>query len=440
MDQTTTSIPRTTNPRRKKRSPLKRILRVWLPPLLILALIVLFIVFAVGSVRRGNEAREAARQESIAAEESMQQILREQEAEAAKLLAEAELLAQGCNYNEAIAVLESFSGDINDYESMVNARQTYAALDSQLVAWEDVTKIPCLCFGTLIGDGNEYFAATGIGSSNQYYYITTLEFSLILQQLYDNGYMLVSWSDLFTTGTQDNGSSGVSANTLRLPAGKKPLLMMQVQVDGDVQLVLGQDGKYATVLKEGGDPTFASAYDFLPILEEFIQVHPGFSFRGARAILAINGKNGIFGYGTDQTSTVTALVDALREDGYTIACNTYGNAAYGKLSLLELQDDLSNWQASVEPILGKTELLVYAKSSDISDTKEHYSGKKYETLLDAGFRYYFGLCYNASPWMNISSDSIRIGRLMVTGNNLEKNPALFANMFDAKSLLDSGRK
>ena len=52
----------------------------------------------------------------------------------------------------------------------------------------------------------------------------------------------------------------------------------------------------------------------------------------------------------------------------------------------------------------------------------------------AGFRYYMGICYNSSPWMNITENTIRMGRLMVTGSNLKDKPALFANLFDASTV------
>ena len=40
------------------------------------------------------------------------------------------------------------------------------------------------------------------------------------------------------------------------------------------------------------------AYDLVPLLDEFIEEHPDFSYRGAKAVLAFTGYNGILGYRT----------------------------------------------------------------------------------------------------------------------------------------------
>jgi len=181
--------------------------------------------------------------------------------------------------------------------------------------------------------------------------------------------------------------------------------------------------------KEGN--SYTGSYDFVPLLEDFIASHPGFSFRGSRAILAVTGHKGLFGYELDQTDAIAEVVQALRDKGYTIASNTYGNVLYGKMSVLELEDDLAKWETEIKPLLGDVEILAYARNSDISDGKDPYTSKKYEKLYMAGFRYYMGLCYNSNPWMSVTDNTIRMGRLMVTGGNLKDKPALFVNLFDA---------
>ena len=49
------------NPRRKKRNPKKEMLRTYGPLALVLVLIILFVIFAAGSVKRSRAKREAAR-------------------------------------------------------------------------------------------------------------------------------------------------------------------------------------------------------------------------------------------------------------------------------------------------------------------------------------------------------------------------------------------
>ena len=49
--------------------------------------------------------------------------------------------------------------------------------------------------------------------------------------------------------------------------------------------------------------------DFVPILEDFIAEHPDFSYQGARAILAVTGHEGVFGYRCN-TSYISSIVSS----------------------------------------------------------------------------------------------------------------------------------
>ena len=407
---------------------------------MIVALIVLFIIFAVGSVRRANEKREQARQESLAVESSIAEEKRLLGIEAQALIDEAAKHAASCDFDKAIEVLDSFTGDPDEYPDLLNARYTYENGEDTLVLWEDVKSVPVLSFGRLlVDDGSDPFDGK-TGSDDRYYNITTGEFTAILEQLYNNGFMLVDLYDLFTTTKAEDGSTLIVTNELKLPAGKKPILLIHCQPEGyNNPLVLTDEGFETQLSQEDGTTTLGD-FDFVPLLESFIETHAGFSYRGARGIIAVTAYNGLFGHSLEDTATINQLISALRETGYTIAGNTYGNERYGKLDLLEVQDDLAKWEANAEPLLGDTEVLVYARSSDISNDKSAYTSKKYEKLYMAGFRYYFGLCYNSSPWMTVSENTVRIGRLMVTGNNLEQKDAFFANLFDSAAVMDPHRK
>lgn len=424
--------PRRPNPRRRKRNPVKHFIRTYLPLIVVVVLIILFIIFAVGSVKRSNEKREQARQESLAAESSIAQQQLEWEAEAAALIAESEKYAASCEYDKAIAVLDTFSGNLSDFSNLLSCRQAYEGAESTLVAWEDPKQIPFLSFSKLIVDPITGFAGDS-GADNRYLYISCAEFTAILQQLYDNGFMLVDLDDIFTTTTAEDGSALIVKNDLRLPAGKKPIVLIQCQPSGyENPLVVNEDGSLCTKVTPAEGESYTGSYDFVPLLEDFIEANPGFSLKGARAVLAVTGYNGLFGYPLEDTANITSVVNTLREKGYTLASNTYGNVSYGKAALLDMQDDLASWETAVTPLLGETEILAYARSGDVNDGKEAYgSNKKYEKLYGAGFKYYMGICYNSNPWMSITDNTIRMGRIMVTGSNLKEKASLYANLFDA---------
>lgn len=429
MEQTT---PRQPSRRRKKRKSWKRMVRAYLPLAAVVLVIILFIIFAVGSVNRANERREQERLESLAVESSIAQQQADWELEALQLVAESEQYAVSCDWDKAIEVLDRFSGNPADFATIMSARQAYENGDSNLVSWEDPKTIPFLSFGKLIMDPITGFSGNN-GENNRYLYISCAEFTAILQQLYDNGYMLVDMDDIFTTTTAEDGSALIVKNDLRLPAGKKPIVLIHAQTGGyENKLVSDENGNIRSlVTPESGEP-YTGSYDFVPLLEDFIASHPGFSLKGARAILAVTAGKNIFGYELDNVDSITACANDLKELGYTLASGTYGNIAYGKVDLLTMQEDIANWETIVEPLLGETEILAYAKSSDVDDGKASYgSNKKYQKLYGAGFKYYLGTCYNSTPWMDITDNTIRMGRITVNGSNLKEKASLYAALFDA---------
>lgn len=405
-----------------------------MPLALIVLVIILFIVFAVGSVNRANERREQERQESLAIESSIAQQQLEWEAEANALIAEAEQYAANCEFDKAIAVLDRFSGNPADFANLMSVRQTYETAESSLVSWEDPTQINFLSFSKLVADPVAGFAGES-GADNRYLYISCAEFNAILQQLYDNGFMLVDLDDIFTTTKAEDGTALIVKNDLRLPAGKKPIVLIQCQPSGyENPLVLNDDGSFSSKVTPAEGESYTGSYDFVPLLEEFIASHPGFSYKGARAILALTGYKGFFGYPLEEADTVTTIANALREKGYTLASNTYGNISYKKADLTALDDDLASWEVAAAPLLGATEILAYARGGDISDGKGAYTGKKYEYTYSYGYKYYMGTCYNSTPWMSITDNTIRMGRIMVTGGNLKESPKMFSNLFDASQV------
>lgn len=440
MENQNNGAPRRPNPRRRRRSPMQIFVRQYLPLLVVIVLIVLFIIFVIGSVRRANAKREQERLESLAIESSIQEEKRLLAEKAQELMAEAAVYASCCEFDKALEVLNSFPGNPDDYPDLMNTIIAYENGDSYLVSWNDITNIPVLSFGRLLIDdgGNPFDSPTG--SEDRYYNITTTEFTAILEQLYNNDFMLIDLYDLFTTTQADDGSTLIVVKELRLPAGKKPVLLVHAQADGYRNPLVPTENGFATSLTLEDGSTSLGDYDFVPLLESFIEGHPSFSYKGARAIISVTAHNGLFGHPLEDTAAISQLVTALRDNGYIIAGNTYGNAAYGKIKLPEIEDDLAKWEATAVPHLGTTEVLVFAKSSDISTEKTPYDSEKYTALYDAGFRYYMGLCYNNNPWMSITDNSVRIGRLMVTGNNLEQMSAFYVGLFDTTLVMDPNRK
>ena len=90
------------------------------------------------------------------------------------------------------------------------------------------------------------------------------------------------------------------------------------------------------------------------------------------------------------------------------------------------------------PIIGNPEIFTYAQLTDITD-EPTYSGDKYETLKNLGFRYFLGFCNDGTPWATVTDQYVRQGRILVTGANLAYHADWFTGMFDAEIVLDGAR-
>lgn len=474
MENNENKPQRPVNPRRRKKTKLQIFKEAYLPVIifaLVVILVIVFIVTAVSSSKKRREEEAIASSKAAAASEEEQQRLDQL---ASDTLAEAKQLAAGYYYDEAIEKLNSFEGSLYDYDALLQARENYQTVKENLVLWNDPGKVPNLSFNLLIQDAKKAFANREYGDSFEWSFITTGEFSGILEQLYANGYVLVMMDDIVNATENADGSYTYAAKELYLPEGKTPLMITQTQVNyftymtdgnGDglpdadgsgfaSRLIVDENGELTCEMVDNTNQTVTGAYDLVPILNSFIDAHPDFSYQGAKAILAVCGYDGVFGYRTDpetadkiseeyyqeQITGAKKIIQALQADGYQIACYTYNNKPYGDMSAARIQSDLDSWKAEVTPLLGECDILVYAKSSDIADSDETYSGDKYEVLKNFGFRYYYSICDNyQQPWMEITAEYVRQGRIMVTGNNLAKNPGMFEGLFKVENLLDKNR-
>ena len=453
--------------RRKKMSKERMIKEVYLPPVII-ALAVILILSFVGTsitrtVRANKEKQEALQQSQQEASNALSQ-------EAADLVARAEILAAGYDYDAALTLLDTFSGDKSQYPSIMDAINAYSQAKASLKPIDDPNSIPNLSFHCLIADPSRAFTDKTYGSVYNSLYVTIDEFSKILEQLYANGYVLVDFDSFIVETVGPDGKITYSTKPIYLPEGKKPIMLTETLVnyetfsidsDGDGEpdkdgdgfaskLVLDANGNITCEMVDAQGNTVYGAYDMVPILEAFIAEHPDFCYQGARATLAVSGEDGVFGYrinhsvkktkGEDyynqQVEGAKIIVQALRDKGYTIACYTYGNVAYGQLSATKIEGDLDAWKKEIKPVLGDVPVIVYAKSSDIS-ADGNYEGGKYNVLKNAGFRYF--ISSGNSPYAEVTANYVRQSRIMITGQQLQSANNPFAQYFNAKEVLNNQR-
>ena len=455
---------------RKPVSKMRRIKNDVLPLAITAVTLLMILIFFFGAAGRWitNLRNEQEALQSSAEDAKTQDEL---EAEQVRiLLAEADVLATGYDYDAAIAKLESFTGNKSKYSEIEVKLSTYRQAKDSLIEHNDPGAIPNLSFHVLIADPARAFVDKSFGGKYNMNFVTTGEFQKILEQLYANDFVLVDM-DSFIAETSTGSAITYSSKPLRLPDGKKPVMITETMVnyfrymvdsDNDYEadkggagfasklVVDSLTGAITAELVTAAGETVRGDYDLVPILEKFIEAHPDFCYQGARATLAVCGYDGIFGYRINsevvaekgqefydkEVAGAKQIVAALQAKGYEIACYTYDNIGYGGKSATDIKDDMAKWQKDIMPVVGTLDTFVYAQKSDISSTGA-YTGNKFNVLHDMGFRYF--ISNGNQPACTVTNTYVRQLRVMVTGTGMAHAATTYSKYFDAKAVLDSTR-
>jgi len=370
------------------------------------------------------------------------------EAERVETLEAAEVLAESYWYEEAIALLEesqSLEGDERAEEAIAEYQE---ALDA-LVTYED--EVLHLNFPTLIADTDLAFDEDSYAETYRQNLITVSEFEGILEQLYANGYILIDIHDLAEAVDDGFGDITLTAATLKLPEGKKPLVLSVENLNyasvrsGDgvaTKLVLDADGEVAAVYTDSDGVTRTGAYDVVPVLEQFIEEHPDFSWQGARGIIGLSGKYGAFGYAVEEGSdaswesnaqTVSQIAVKLREDGWTFATEGYSYSYMSDMTYEELTEDITLWQETVGSLIGDCDTLIYPYGSEVT-----YTSEESVYLTGEGYVYLVGL-WASDDYLSVTQTYLRQTRRSITGYLLENYPSYFSSIFSVTQILDDAR-
>ena len=456
--------PRPANPRRRRRSRMQIIKEDYLPTIIIGISLILVVWFIIGSIVRAVQNSNYKKEVELQAQQAAQEEQQRLEDTAAALLAEAGQLAKQYDYKAAIAVLDKFPGDMYAFQELADKYAEYAKAEASLVLWDDPNQVINLSFQPLIAEAERTFADETYGTSYYNNYVTVNEFSKIILQLYENGYILVRYSDII----KDDGTM-----ELYIPKGKKPLIITETHVnyntymvdgDGDKlpdkdgagfasKLILDENGNLTCEMVDSTGQTVTGAFDIVPILESFVETHPDFSYRGAKATLALTGYDGLFGYRTSasareffgkaycdqQAADAKKVIEAVKAAGYELACYSYENEPYGSYTAEQIKAELEQWKYEVTPLLGDVSLFVMCRNSDIAANGTAYTGDKFEVLKSYGFTDFIGFNNDGKAWFGAYAGHNRMGRTLVTGANLVSHPDWFEGIFDAYSVKDNAR-
>ena len=152
MDESRNQVQPTARPRRKKKTKFQIFKETYLPFLIIALAVIFIIVCIIGAISRGVQKNRAIEQAELEAAIAEQQAIAALAAEEQELLRRADVLAASYDYDGALDILNTFSGDMGLYPNISNRVIEYSQAKSQLVAWDDPSQVLTLSFQMLIAD------------------------------------------------------------------------------------------------------------------------------------------------------------------------------------------------------------------------------------------------------------------------------------------------
>ena len=386
--------------------------------------------------------------------------------------AAANRMAAQYDYDGAIAYLKGQPGyDRNDrYKNLVS---TYENTKAGCVPYP-IDQVTHVFFHSLVYDTSKAFDGDSYEAGYNQVMTTVSEMDSILQQMYNRGFVMVSLHDMVSFDEAGN----LSKKEILLPPGKTPFVLSQDDVsyyhymDGDgfpQKLVVTQDGKVKNSYLEDDGSISIGDYDVVPIVDTFVEQHPDFSYHGHKGILALTGYEGVLGYRTDevyktrQEDRLTAfqkaffaenpdfdfdkeveeakkVADAMKAEGWEFASHTWGHINPRAYSMESLQRDSDRWQSWVAPIVGDTDVLIFAFGADIGDWQPYtLENEYYAHYKSMGFRIYCNVDASAKYWVQIGPDYIRQARRNLDGYRMYYTPDLISDLYDVDLAWDDSR-
>lgn len=355
------------------------------------------------------------------------------------LLAEAGLIAAGYDYDRAIELLQTseyYGSDQRIQDAMDEYEQIKATLQPC-----DISQVTHVFFHTLVIDESKAFDGDEDEKGYNQVMTTKDEFLKILDSMYQRGFVLVRLHDMAELVTGEDGTVKMTRKSILLPEGKKPFVMSQDDVcyyeymAGDgfaARMVIGEDGKPTCEMDMDDGTTQRGAFDLVPILEEYIQEHPDFSYKGARAVIAFTGYQGILGYRTalsysdsptyqQDRETAAAVAQCLRDNGWELASHSWGHRDLGTISWDKFKADCDKWENEVESLIGPTDIILFPFGADVADWHPYQNdNERYRYLKSLGFSYFCNVD-SSQYWVQVGKDFLRQGRRNLDGFRMWKD-------------------
>ena len=260
--------------------------------------------------------------------------------------------------------------------------------------------------------------------------ITVVQFKTVLQQLYNDNFILYDPRLLYTI----DSSGKMHKAPLYIPKGKKPLILSiddldyytWMKNDGFADKLVLVNGTVETeVPLPNGTVIDTDDGDVVPIVDSFVAQHPDFSFKGMKGIIGVTGYEGILGYRTQlpgsagelQRQEAIPIVNALKNSGWIFASHSYRHGRgflTGTMSTSSLATDIALWNTQVEPLVGPTNIFIGPFGQTFSD-----DDPRRIQLLNAGFNLLYGV--GIDGYMKYFSTYLVMDRIDIDGYRFAHN-------------------
>ena len=387
------------------------------------------------------------------------------------VLSKADLMAAQYDYDGAVSLLKS-QPDYEQNTQYQEAASGYETKKSGCSAFP-LDQVTHIFFHTLIRDTSKAFDGDSKEGGYNQVMTTIKEFNSIIDQMYERGFVMVSLHDMCEVA--EDGS--VTPKEILLPEGKKPFVLSQDDVsyyhymDGDgfaEKLIVDNNGEVKNTYIEDDGTVSVGDYDMVPLIDTFVKEHPDFAYHGHKGIIALTGYEGVLGYRTDEVyltrqadrvtdfqqaffdshpdfdydaevAQATEVANAMKANGWEFASHTWGHIDPRKYGYDSTVRDTQRFLDYVVPVIGPTDVLIFAFGADINDWTPYTSDNEFFTYLKgAGFNIFCNVDSNPY-WVQFGSNYMRQGRRNLDGYRMYYTPELCTDLFDVETAWDDAR-
>ena len=360
------------------------------------------------------------------------------------MLEEAIHLFKGYFFDEALALLRDDETLINDDTELVEA-SILQAIDSLVLYQGDVKHI---FTHTLILFPEYLYRNIDTPQGGYAYFLYQRELARALPLLYERGYVLYDINDLFEKDAEGN----MQRRNIYLPPGKMPLILSiddpgyeNAASHGGIgfpnRIVIDENGELATEVKTPeGETLLTYDGDVFLMVDNFVKENPGFSWRGAKGIIAATGvvfdkaSHGLFGYdfNKDENAREIAkeIADKIKENGWLFASHSFTHSTATVMN--NTAYDTNRWNEIHGPILGRPNIFIAPAGILLGS-----SGM--QVLKDNGIDIYCTVD-NRQQIERIGTPMIVMGRIEISWFSLVRfADILNRDFFDVTKVIDSHR-